>query len=65
MEAHFASLQGNEIYFYLGKEDTVHSKMHSLTSCFIKTAPADSAPVTVGNKTYYPISIAVPPNKIS
>jgi len=38
--------------------------MLSLTSCFIKTDPEDQAPVTVDGKVYYPIAIAVPPNKI-
>ena len=65
MEPHFVSLYGNEIYIFKNKTDTHHKQMYSLTSCFIKTDPEDSTPISVDSMMYYPISIAVPPSKIT
>ncbi len=57
MEPVFASLLGNEIYFYKNKHDKVHKYMLNLTSCFIKTD--EQEPKT----KLYMLTIAIPVNK--
>lgn len=58
MEPFFASLQGNEIYFYTNKNDKVHKYMLNLTSCFIKTDEQEQK-----QSKFHMLSIAIPANK--